>query len=79
MNLKPVWRLPYTYPKQNLSEMLKEIVAGNSTLSIMMKREILIQCRERGLIQFSGEDKDAHVIPLQEITIIPQPEMNRGH
>jgi hypothetical protein len=75
---KPVWRLPYSYPKQNLSEMFKEIQAGTYTGDFFMRREILIQCREKGIIQFNGEDKDAHIVPLQDITVIPQQENQRG-
>lgn len=76
--IKPVWRLPYSYPKQNLSEMFKEIQSGTYTGDFYMRREILIQCREKGIIQFNGEDKDAHTIPLQDITIIHQQENQRG-
>lgn len=75
---KPVWRLPYSYPKQNLSEMFKEIQAGTYSGDFYMRREILIQCREKGIIQFNGEDKDAHIIPLQDIIVIPQPEKSEN-
>jgi hypothetical protein len=76
--VRPVWRLPYSYPKQNLAEMFKEIQAGTYTSDFFMRREILIQCREKGIIQFTGEDKDAHIIPLEDIIVIPQPENQRG-
>jgi len=76
--VRPVWRLPYSYPKQNLAEMFKEIQAGTYTGDFFMRREILIQCREKGIIQFTGEDKDAHTVPLQDITVIPQQENQRG-
>ena len=77
MNIKPVWRLPYTYPKQQLSEMLKEIMATTSTLKADMRREILIQCKECGLVSYSCEDKDVHLNPISSIVIIPQPEMQQ--
>jgi hypothetical protein len=76
--VRPVWRLPYSYPKQNLAEMFKEIQAGTYTGDFFMRREILIQCREKGIIQFTGEDKDAHTVPLQDIIVIPQQENQRG-
>ena len=76
--VRPVWRLPYSYPKQNLAEMFKEIQAGTYTSDFFMRREILIHCREKGIIQFTGEDKDAHIIPLEDIIVIPQPENQRG-
>ena len=84
---KPVWRLPYTFPKQNLIEMLNEIIAGtfrSNTESVFTRnwefqREILIQCRERGLCSFSSPDINAHLVMPQEVVIIPQPEMQRGH
>ena len=75
---KPVWRLPYSYPKQNLAEMFKEIQAGTYSGDFYMRREIIIQCREKGIIQFNGEDKDAHIIPLEDILVIPQQENQRG-
>ena len=76
--VRPVWRLPYSYPKQNLYEMFKEIQTGTYAGDFFMRREILIQCREKGIIQFTGEDKDAHTFPFQDITVIPQQENQRG-
>lgn len=77
MNIKPVWRLPYTYPKQQVLEMVTEIIAGTFTHSIDIRREIIIQARERGLINFDGEDKDAYTLSIDKITLIPQPEISQ--
>jgi len=75
---KPVWRLPYTYPKQQVSEMLKEIFDGTSTLKSDMRREILIQAKECGLIEYHWPDNDVHNMPFASIAHIPQPEIQRG-
>lgn len=77
MNSRPVWRLPYTYPKQQISEMINEIMSGTFTLSIDMRREILIQARERGLINFNGEDRDAYSLTIDKVVIIPQLEIQQ--
>ena len=84
--VRPVWRLPYTFQKQNLIEMLNEIMAGTFrtntetpfTRNQNFLREVLIQCRERELCSFTAEDCNAHLVPAEGITIIPQPEIQRG-
>ena len=89
MDTRPVWRWPYTWPKQNLSEMLKEIIAGTFssntesafTRNWEMEREVLIQCRERGLCSFPAYDDNAHTVLREYFTLIPQPEQPQrgGH
>ena len=77
----PLWRQlgNFTYTKSALSEMLKEIVAGSFSKDYCAKRLVLVQSREKGLCQFEGKDEDAHLIAAKDITIIPQPEMQRGN
>jgi hypothetical protein len=76
--VRPVWRLPYTFPKQSLIETLNEIIAGTFRDNRDFQREILIQCRERGLCSFPQEDVNAWDASPQDITVIPQPQMERG-
>ena len=52
-----------------------KILIIQKTLSLMM---MMIASRSKGIIQFTGEDKDAHTVPLQDITVIPQQENQRG-
>ena len=76
---RPVWRWPYTWPRQNLSIMLGQIIDGSFSTnqddgrlrSLDMRREVLIQCRERGLCQFNGDDCNAHLVSAQDIMVIP--------
>jgi len=76
----PYWQQldSFSYSKQSLSEMLKEIVDGSFSKNWTTRRTVLVQARKKGLCQFVGEDNEAHLVAAKDVTIIPQQEMQRG-
>lgn len=70
------YRHTYTYPNALLQEYLKEIKSGVLIGDFLLRREILLQSHENGLIKLPDGfvEGDAHMIPASSITFIEQPQ-----
>jgi len=79
--MREPWRFTYTYPNSELQEYLTEIRSGTFVGTNLLRREILLQSHENGLIRLPDNfiPGDVHMIPMTDIVFIEQPVQQQRH